>query len=151
MRHRWVKTPHYGQTDRQTDRQTDTYLSIPVSNLTSICSITSFFLCRHSVSLGEELTRKTCLFKIQAVASRQVQFQIILIASTWAAVFKSDMHLWADMFFQSDLQLKQGWIEKSSVASMVNIDNQLCRRFKILLTSLKDRCLKYPKLAALVM
>lgn len=33
--------------------QTD--LSIPVSNFTSICSITSFFLCRHSVNFGDEL------------------------------------------------------------------------------------------------
>ncbi len=30
-------------------------LSIPVSSFTSICSITSFFLCRHSANFGDEL------------------------------------------------------------------------------------------------
>lgn len=30
-------------------------LSMPVSSFTSICSITSFFLCRHSANFGDEL------------------------------------------------------------------------------------------------
>lgn len=38
--------------------QKHTYLSIPVSSFTSICSITSFFLCRHSANLGDELFRQ---------------------------------------------------------------------------------------------
>lgn len=32
-----------------------TDLSIPVSSFTSICSITSFFFCRHSANFGDEL------------------------------------------------------------------------------------------------
>lgn len=38
--------------------QIHTDLSIPVSSFTSICSITSFFLCRHSANFGDELERK---------------------------------------------------------------------------------------------
>lgn len=38
--------------------QNHTDLSMPVSSFTSICSITSFFLCKHSASFGEELKTK---------------------------------------------------------------------------------------------
>jgi hypothetical protein len=37
------------------DKKQLTYLSMPVSNFISICSIISFFFWRHSDNLGEEL------------------------------------------------------------------------------------------------
>lgn len=49
-------------TCKSTSKQTD--LSIPVSSFTSICSITSFFLCRHSANFGDEL--ETQMLKVKS-------------------------------------------------------------------------------------